>query len=151
MSFLLHVHADYIVHLVFDHARHWVRKKGLTLHIWLLQPPFLRDSAYCSMQGRQRLKIENLIKNHCSSAIDSDADFYFFDSVVLEGNHSANCQSAGSQIDPISFILQRTIWGKEERRGFTYLVLQMRFLLRVFACFKTLQISDYKYSPYRKK
>lgn len=73
-------------------------------------PPFLRDSAYCSMQGRQRLKIENLIKNHWSCAIDWMQTLYFFDSVVLEGNHSTNCQSAGSQIDPISFILQRTIW-----------------------------------------
>lgn len=31
MSFLLHVHADYTV--VCDHARHWVRKRGLILHI----------------------------------------------------------------------------------------------------------------------
>jgi len=47
---------------------------------------------------------------HCSCAIDCDAES--FDSIVLEGNHSANCQSAGSQIDPISFYFaEDDLWG----------------------------------------
>lgn len=60
-------------------------------------------------------KTESLVtqkkKNtHCSCAIDCDAES--FDSIVLEGNHSANCQSAGSQIDPISFYFaEDDLWG----------------------------------------
>lgn len=64
----------------------------------------------------------------------------FLDNIVLGGSHSANCQSAGSQIDPISFILQRTIC------KLYYHVFQKRFLLRFLAWFQHLKSQGKKYA-----
>lgn len=99
------------MHLVFDHARHWVRKNGLVLHIWVVAT-FLHDSAYCS-QRQELAKVEHrkCPKKQNKNQIDVQSIlmhfiplilYYFFFFVRL--NHSANCQSAGSEIDPISLI-----------------------------------------------
>lgn len=82
-----------------------VRKSRLVLHIWLLQP-------FCAITpiavSRGLAKVGNLVKYQSSPG----ADFYFFDRLVLGGNHSADCQSAASQIDPISFYFaDDDLWG----------------------------------------
>lgn len=88
------------MHLVFDHARHWVRKNGLVLHIWVVAT-LLHDSAYYSQQGWQRLNTEKMLSKNVQSTL---MHFIPLTAYFWRVNHGANCQSAGSQIDPISLI-----------------------------------------------
>lgn len=80
----------------------------LVLHIWLLQPPLFCAILPLAVSGAwQRLKNTKTTLEQSKS----DEDFILLTDEFLGvgGNHGADCQSAGSQIDPISFILQRTI------------------------------------------
>lgn len=65
------------------------------------------------------------------------ADFYFFDRLVLGGgNHSADCQSAASEIDPISFY-----FAEDDPRGYLSCA-PAEVPPPAFVWFKTLDISD---------
>ena len=72
--------------------------------------PFARLRLLQSAGVWQRLEILSNISPLLQAS--PGADFYFFDRLVLGGNHSADCQSTASQIDPISFYFaDDDLWG----------------------------------------
>lgn len=76
-------------------------------HLVVATPPFCAILPLAVSGAWQRLKNTKTTLEQSKS----DEDFILLTGEFLGvgGNHGADCQSAGSQIDPISFILQRTI------------------------------------------